>query len=102
MVTRARLELDGERISAFARRHPVERLALFGSALRDDFDDDSDVDVLVELQPGSAVGLFTMQRMQDELAAIVGRRVDLRTPEELSDDFRQRVLDEAEVLYVRR
>lgn len=102
MATRARIDLNLEAIADFGRRHPIRRLALFGSVLRDDFGTDSDVDVLVELEPGVPVGLIRLQRMLDELSVIVGRSVDLRTPGELSDYFRQRVLDEAEDIYVRR
>lgn len=65
--------------------------------LRDDFRPDSDVDVLVEFQPGTIVGLLTLAAM--ELGGIIGRKVDLRTPNDLSRYFRQQVLDSARVLY---
>lgn len=94
-----RLPIDRERIAEFCRRHHIRRLALFGSALREDFGPDSDVDVLVEFEPGHVPGLafFTMQ---EELSRLVGRPVDLNTAGFLSRYFRQTVLTEAEPLYV--
>lgn len=86
-------------IERFCRKHRIRRLALFGSALRDDFASDSDVDVLVEFEQGTRVGwaFFGMQR---ELSGIIGRKVDLNTPGFISDAFRERVLEEARTLYV--
>jgi len=88
-----------ERIAAFCRRHRIRRLAVFGSILRDDLGPESDVDVLVEFEPDARVGLrfFSMQR---ELSELLGRRVDLNTPQDLSRYFRDEVLSEAENLYV--
>lgn len=90
------LEMPQERIAGFCRRHHIRRLALFGSILRDDFGPESDVDVLVEFEPGTRVGLsfFTMQ---DELTTILGRQVDLNTPGFLSRYFRDEILSAAEV-----
>ena len=98
---RARISVDEERIAAFCRAHHVRKLALFGSVLRDDFRPDSDVDVLVEFEPGHPVGYLGLAGMEIELTGILGREVDLRTPAELSRYFRQAVLDSAEVCYVR-
>jgi len=86
-------------IAAFCRRNAIRKLALFGSVLRDDFTPDSDVDVLVEFEPGHTPGLAFF-RMQRELSEILGRKADLNTAKDLSPYFRQQVLDEAEVLYV--
>ncbi len=93
------IEVSPEAIASFCRRNHIRRLALFGSVLREDFAPESDVDVLVEFEPGHTPGLafFTMQR---ELTAILGRKVDLNTPADLSPYFRNEVLNEAEVLYV--
>jgi predicted nucleotidyltransferase len=91
--------VDRSKLARFCRKHEISRLALFGSVLSDRFRDDSDVDVLVEFQPGSAPGLFGMARLEIELSLLFGRQVDLRTPEDLSRYFRQRVLAEAEVQY---
>ena len=71
---------------------------MFGSVLRNDFRADSDVDVLVEFEPGRTPGLRFFA-MQDELSEIVGRKVDLNTPQDLSRYYRERVLQEAEVVY---
>jgi predicted nucleotidyltransferase len=98
---RARIAIDQEQITAFCERHPIHKLALFGSVLRDDFHAGSDVDMVVQFEPGARISLFDMVDLEAELTEIVGRKVDLRTPAELSQYFRQRVLDEAEVLYVR-
>jgi predicted nucleotidyltransferase len=97
----ARVGIDPNRIAAFCERHHIRKLALFGSVLRDDFRPDSDVDVLVEFAPNTRVSLFDMVDLEQELSEVVGRRVDLRTPGDLSRYIRQRVLDSAEVLYVR-
>lgn len=93
------IEVPRERIEAFCRAYGIRRLALFGSVLRDDFRPDSDIDVLIEFQPGVRVGLAFI-RMQDELTAIFGRPVDLNTPGGLSKYFRDEVLHEAENIYV--
>ena len=96
---RVRIEIPHERIVDFCRRHHIRRLALFGSVLRDDFTPASDVDMLVEFEPGKTPG-FAFFRMQDELSEMIGRRVDLNTPKELSKYFRDEVLADAEDLYV--
>ena len=93
------LSIDRAAVSEFCERHHIARLALFGSVIRDDFRPESDIDVLVEFQPGTRVGLAFI-RMQDELSAVLGRTVDLHTPASLSKYFRDQVLREAEPLYV--
>jgi len=93
------IEIPRERIEAFCHANGIRRLAFFGSILHDDFRPESDVDVLVEFQPGVRVGLAFI-RMQDELSAILGHKVDLNTPGSLSKYFRDEVLHEAEALYV--
>ena len=95
----ARIAVDREKIAEFCRRHHIRRLALFGSVLRDDFGPDSDVDVLVEFEPGHIPGLEFV-RIQEEPSEILGRRVDLNTLECLSPYFRGQVEREAEVQYV--
>jgi uncharacterized protein len=87
-----------DRLAEFCNRHQIRRLALFGSILRSDFGPNSDVDVLVEFQPGVRTGLHFFA-IQDELSEILGRSVDLNTPECLSNYFREKVLAEAEVQY---
>jgi hypothetical protein len=86
-------------IAAFCQRHHIRRLALFGSVLRPDFHLESDVDVLVEFQPDHTPGLIGLLTMQDELARILDRDVDLLTPKFLHRRIRQRVLDEARIIY---
>jgi hypothetical protein len=86
-------------IAEFCRKHHIRRLALFGSILRDDFTPESDIDVLVEFEPGARTG-FAFFGMQRELSEILGRNVDLNTPAELSKYFRDEILSEAQVLYV--
>jgi predicted nucleotidyltransferase len=93
------LEVDREKIAAFCRRNHIRKLAVFGSALRDDFTSESDVDVLVEFEPGHVPGLAFF-RMERELSELLGRTVDLNTPNFLSRYFRDEVLAEAEVQYV--
>lgn len=95
----ARIQIDRERIADFCRSHQVRRLALFGSVLRDDFRPDSDVDVLVDFAPEARAGLFEMARMEAELEELIGRKVDLRTPAELSRYFRDEVVAGAETQY---
>ena len=89
-----------EQIAAFCQKHGIRRLAIFGSALRDDFRPDSDVDVLVEFEPDRIPTLLQIAAMERELSQVFGgRKVDLRTPEDLSRYFRQQVIQEAEVQY---
>ncbi len=93
------LAIDRRRLGDFCRQRHIRRLALFGSALRDDFGPESDVDVLVEFEPGRTPGLAFFG-IQDELSEFLGRRVDLNTPNSLSPHFRDQVLREAKELYV--
>ena len=95
----ARIEIPRDKIADFCRRSHIQRLALFGSVIRDDFTPDSDVDILVEFQPGRTPG-FAFFDMERELSEIIGRKVDMNTPNELSRYFRREVLAEAEEIYV--
>ncbi len=95
------LVIPRDKIADFCRRHHIQRLAVFGSALRDDFSPDSDVDVLVNFQKGREPG-FAFFGMQDELTELLGRKVDLHTPGFLSRYFRDKVLQEAEDQYVQK
>jgi predicted nucleotidyltransferase len=97
---KAKVEIDRDTISEFCRRHHIKKLSLFGSVLRDDFGPDSDVDVLVEFEPGHTPGLKFIT-MQDELSSMLGRKVDLLTPKFINRRIRKKVLEEAEVQYVR-
>ena len=96
-MDRHRINLPQDRIAEFCRRYYIRRLSLFGSVLREDFRPDSDVDVLVEFEPGYEPGFFGLARMERELSELFGgRKVDLRTPEDLSRYFRDEVLAEAD------
>ena len=97
------MTVDQSSLAAFCREHRIRRLALFGSALRDDFGPGSDVDVLVEFEPDGTPGLFGIARLERELSVFFdGRKVDLRTPEDLSRHFREDVLRKAEEQYAAR
>jgi predicted nucleotidyltransferase len=96
----AKLAIPKERLAAFCREHGIRRLAIFGSALREDFAPNSDIDILVEFEQGRIPGLFGVARLERELSSVFdGRKVDLRTPEDLSRYFRKSVVAEAEVQY---
>jgi predicted nucleotidyltransferase len=99
MATKARLGVSKEKIEDFCKRHHIRKLSFFGSVLKGDFSPGSDVDVLVEFEPGQVVGFLRLAAMEIELSKILNRKVDLRTPAELSRYFRQEVLDLAEVQY---
>lgn len=92
------IALPQAKIEQFCQQHQIYKLALFGSVLRDDFTEDSDVDVLVEFLPGKTPGLAIVT-IADELSDILGRVVDLRTSGDLSRDFRDRVLQESVPIY---
>lgn len=86
-------------IADFCKRNHIRRLAFFGSVLRDDFTPESDVDVLVEFEPGHVPGLAFFE-MEQELSEMLGRKVDLNTPQSLSRYSRDEVLAEARTQYV--
>lgn len=92
------VEIPHDRIAELCRRYRIRKLALFGSVLSDDFGPDSDVDVLVEFEPGHTPG-FGFVTIQDELSTLLGRKVDLNTANNLSRYFRDEVVRDAEVLY---
>ncbi|MCI0625882.1 MAG: nucleotidyltransferase family protein [Acidobacteria bacterium] len=93
------MKLPEQQIGDFCRRHHIRRFAIFGSALHGDQRPDSDLDVLVEFDPGHTPG-FKFVEIEEEISKIVGRKVDLNTPGFLSRYFRDEVLAEAEVRYV--
>ena len=99
IMKQPKIQIPKKEIVEFCRQHHIRRLALFGSVLRDDFRPASDVDVLVEFEPGHIPGLIRMTGMEKELTDLLKRKVDLRTPAELSPYFRSEVLKTAEVQY---
>ena len=94
-----RISFTKEQITEFCQKNYIRKFAFFGSILRDDYRPDSDVDILVDLEPGAPIGLFEMADMELQLSDMVGRKVDLRTPQDLSKYFRDKVIEEAEVIY---
>jgi uncharacterized protein len=100
-VISAPIPRDALRIADFCRRHHITRLCLFGSVLREDFRPDSDIDVLVVFEPGETPG-WDFFGMQDELSSIIGRQVDLNTPNFLSRYFPDEVVAGALPIYESR
>lgn len=88
-----------EEIRFFCRKNHITKMSLFGSALHDELKPGSDIDILVEFDENHIPGLFDISRMEIELSKMAGRKVDLRTPEDLSKYFRDEVVSEAEALY---
>lgn len=101
-MRKAHIDLPKEKIAEFCKRNHIRKLSLFGSVLHGDFGADSDVDFLVEFDPDHVPGFITLAGIEIELSEILGRKVDLRTPQELSRYFRQEVVDSAEVQYAER
>ncbi|MFA5771845.1 MAG: nucleotidyltransferase family protein [Thermoplasmata archaeon] len=93
------MSLPKDKVEQFCKKHHIRKLSLFGSVLRGDFGPNSDIDVLVEFEPGQTVGFLSLAGMEIELSEILGRKVDMRTPAELSRYFRQEVLNLAQVQY---
>jgi len=93
------VSIDRERLADFCRRNHIRKLSLFGSVLRNDFGPQSDVDMLVEYEPGARVTLIDMAGQETELTELLARKVDLRTPEDLSRYFRDEVVAGAVVQY---
>jgi hypothetical protein len=99
MPVAGKLAIPKDQIAEFCKKNFIRRLSIFGSALRDDFTPDSDVDVLVEFDHLRIPELIRLAGMEIELSEIIGRKVDLRTPQELSRYFRQEVVESAELQY---
>jgi uncharacterized protein len=94
-----RIAIPYDKIAEFCKKNHIRKLSLFGSVLRDDFTENSDVDVLVEFEEGKTPG-FRFFVMDEELSEILGRKVDLNTPGSLSKYFRDEVISEARPVYV--
>ena len=97
---RPRIDVPRDMIAEFCKKHHIRKLALFGSVLREDFASTSDVDVLVEFEPGRPVGLIRLAGIERELSELLGHPVDVNTPGSISPYFREEVLREAAVQYV--
>ena len=99
-MSNSKIKIPSEKIAEFCKKNHIRKLSIFGSILRDDFSSDSDIDFLVEFEAGKVPGLIGLSRMERELSEILsGRKVDLRTPQDLSKYFREEVLARAEVQY---
>ena len=94
-----KIKISKNWITRFCKTHHIVKLALFGSVLSDHFSAASDVDILVEFDPQHIPGLFSFVEMKEELSQIIGREVDLRTPEDISKLFRQEVIQQSHLLY---
>ena len=90
-----------EKLEEFCKKHHIKKLAIFGSAIKGMLRADSDIDILVEFEEDNIPGLLTFCGMQNELSDMIGREVDLRTPQDLSRYFRQDVEKAAEVQYAK-
>jgi len=90
-----------KQIIDFCKKNQIKKLAFYGSVLRNDFRPDSDIDILVEFEPEQPIGLMEVAGMEIELSEMIGRKVDLRTPEDLSKYFRDKVIAEAAIQYER-
>ncbi len=86
-------------INTFCKSNKIKKLSLFGSYLRNNYSKDSDVDLLVEFEEDTGYGLLDLARMERELSEIIGKKVDLRTTNELSRYFRDTIVKEAKVEY---
>lgn len=93
------LRVEQEKIATFCRKHHIKKLAFFGSILTERFGPESDVDVLVEFEPEHIPGLIRLSGMERELTEILGRKADMRTPNDLSRYFREKVVREAVTQY---
>lgn len=99
MSEMAEFRLPLEAIRAYCKQRPIKRLSLFGSALRTDFGPDSDIDLLIEYAPEAKIDAYAILRQQADLCSLIGRHVDLGTPQSLSPYIRDEVIDSAEPLY---
>ena len=94
--------ISTKKIADFCKEHPIiSKMSLFGSALTGNLRENSDIDLLVEFEPDRTPSLFVLIGLEDELTSILGRKADLRTPEELSRYFRKEVVAQARSLYVK-
>lgn len=100
METKVKINIPKEKITEFCKKNHIRKLSFFGSVISDNFPPDSDIDVLVEFEPGHCPGYIRFAGMRIELSDILGgRKVDLRTPMELSKYFRDEVVSKAVLQY---
>ena len=89
-------------LKTFCKANKIKKLSLFGSYLKNTYNENSDIDLLVEFKEDSGYGLLDIARIERELSEIIGKKIDLRTPVELSRYFRESVVKEAEIKYESR
>ncbi len=100
-ILKNNITIDKQDISRLCKNYHISQLSVFGSALRDDFNDDSDIDILLEFEPNHIPGFFGLFDIEQALSNLLdGRKVDVRTPQDLSRHFRDKVIANAEVQYV--
>ena len=99
MKTKMNIKIPKKQLEEFCKKNYITKLSLFGSSLRDDFGPNSDVDILVEFGPDAQIGLIGFAGLELELSEILGRKVDLNTPDSVSKYYREKVLAKAEVQY---
>jgi len=92
-------KMSKDELIEFCKKNHINKLSLFGSAIRGELGPDSDIDLLVEFEEGQTPGLFSIVRMEMELTEVLGRKVDLRTPGDLSQYFRDEVVKNAKLAY---
>ena len=103
MNSKIKNNLSEEKIKNFCKKHNIKKMSLFGSALRDEFTEDSDIDILVEFDKNNIPSFFDLYDMEQELSEFFnGRKVDLWTPNDLSKYFRGEVGEKSEVIYITR
>lgn len=100
-MSKGHIELPKEEIAKFCKRNHIRKLSLFGSVLHGNFRPDSDIDLLVEFDPAHIPSFFKLAHMERELSELIGKKVDLRTPQELSRYFKDEVISEAKVQYAK-
>jgi hypothetical protein len=99
MMGKLHVVIPKEKLAEFCKRNHIRKLSIFGSALRENLGPDSDIDLLVEFDPDNIPGLIRLAGMENELSEILGRKVDIRTAQDLSRYFRQDVIKSSEVQY---
>ncbi|MGA2679728.1 MAG: nucleotidyltransferase family protein [Sedimentisphaerales bacterium] len=92
-------KMPRDKLIEFCKKNYIRKLSLFGSAISGKLGPDSDIDLLVEFEEGHTPGLFSIVRMEMELTGVLGRKVDLRTPDDLSKYFRDEVIRNAQLAY---
>ncbi len=94
-----KIEIEKNVLDNYCKKNGIKKISLYGSYLKNTYNKESDVDLLVEFEDDTEYGLLDVARIERELTNMIGKKVDLRTPEELSKYFRENIIKEAEVKY---